>query len=103
VGCEEVGGVPGYDREVTWLIWPSFDTHTHSVKSRCAAALANLATQPGNISRMVEDGVIGCLARLLANTDEGLLQSCCIALALTAFHNEVKSEMVRGGWVGLGC
>lgn len=57
---------------------------------------------------MVEDGVIGCLARLLGNTDEGLLQSSCIALALTAFHHEVKNEMVRvcgsmcvSGWVSV--
>jgi len=53
------------------------------------------------LKRMVQDGVVGCLTRLLvAATDEVLLESVTTALALTSFHNDdIKAEMINQGVV----
>ena len=53
------------------------------------------------LKRMVQDGVVGCLTRLLvASTDEILLESVTTALALTSFHHDdVKAEMINQGIV----
>jgi hypothetical protein len=52
------------------------------------------------LRRMVEDGAIGCLARLLrGGEDEALLQSVTVALALASFHPEAQAEMLREGVV----
>lgn len=100
------------------------------LKSRCATALANLmSTAGGNgstdqsdgtysrcatdttkqkrglmahmLQRMVQDGVIGCLARLLeTSSDETLLESVTTALALTSFHrDDMQAEMINQGIV----
>ncbi len=90
------------------------------LKARCATALANLmaitttssssndatsiTTTKSNtliLKRMVQDGVVGCLARLLdVSTDEALLESVTTALALTSFHHhDVKAEILQQGIV----
>jgi hypothetical protein len=71
----------------------------NSVKSRCSTALANFAAQQGNIPRMMEDGVVACLARLLSIRDAQLLENACVALALMAHHPEVKRDVVKQGVV----
>lgn len=49
---------------------------------------------------MVEDGAIGCLARLLRDGDDAaLLQSVTVALALASFHPEAQAEMIKQGVV----
>lgn len=65
----------------------------------------NVSKQQNNnnlvLKRMVQDGVVGCLGRLLvASTDEVLLESVTTALALTSFHHDdVKAEMIKQGIV----
>jgi hypothetical protein len=65
----------------------------------------NVSKQQNNnnlvLKRMVQDGVVGCLARLLvSSTDEVLLESVTTALALTSFHHDdVKAEMINQGIV----
>ena len=52
------------------------------------------------LRRMVEDGAIGCLARLLRDgDDEALLESVTVALALASFHPEAQAEMLKQGVV----
>ncbi len=52
------------------------------------------------LRRMVEDGAIGCLARLLRDGDDAaLLQSVTVALALASFHPEAQAEMIKQGVV----
>lgn len=50
---------------------------------------------------MVDDGMVGCLARLLpvAAREKELLQNVTTALALTSLHPEVKAEMIKEGVV----
>jgi len=73
--------------------------------STSSATGTNISKQQNNnnlvLKRMVQDGVVGCLVRLLVcSTDEMLLESVTTALALTSFHHDdVKAEMINQGIV----